>query len=109
MASILKTDDKFIAVKGDKNVGGCILLRNTYITRGVEEFLSDLSVYEPLTKTQAQQKLHILRYRYNIFVSEWFDLGQLCKAKKTYLRRANELTPESFAQFRMSLKAHKIH
>ena len=81
MASTLKNNNKFIAIEGDKNVGGCFLSRDTYNARGISEHLGDTNVYRLLTKVQAQNHMCILRFKYDIFVGKWFDLGQLSKAE----------------------------
>ena len=107
LATTLKNDDNLICVEGDKNVGGCLLRRNIYNYRGIKEHLGDTTVYKPLTKRQATQHLHILRYKYDVFIAKWKGREQLSKAEWTYLRRAKEETPYNFARFRMSLKAHK--
>ena len=107
IASTLKTDDTLICVEGDKNVGGCLLRRDTYNYRGIKEHLGDTNDYKPLTHLQALQHLHILQYKYDIFISKWQREGQLSRAERIYLRRAKERAPDAFARFRMSLKAHK--
>ena len=67
LASILKTDDNLICVKGDKSVEGCLLRHNIYNYRDIEEHLGDNNVYKPLSKREATQHLHNLRYKYDTF------------------------------------------
>jgi len=72
--SIIKTtkdNDIFIVIEVDKNLGGCILLRDTYIKHGVTEHIGDTSVYKPLTKLQAVQQQRIISRRILLFVSKW--------------------------------------
>ena len=96
-----------MVVEGDKNVGGCILHRDTYMHRGVREHLVDQNVYQPLDKNAALRRMCVLRYKYDVFISKWYEKGQLSAAEKTFLLRARYLNPTTFARFRMSLKAHK--
>jgi len=106
LASTLKNDDNLICIEGDKNVGGCLLRRNVYNYRGIKDHLGDTTVYKPLTKKEATQHLHILQYKYDIFLSKWKGKRQLSKTEWIYLRRAKKTTTHNFVIFRMSLKAY---
>ena len=75
--------------------------------RGVKEHLGDMNVYQPLDKNVAIQQMCVLRYKYNVFISKWFEEGQLSAAEKTFLLRARYTNPTTFARFIMSPKAHK--
>ena len=61
----------FIVIEADKNLGGCISLRDTYIRRGVTEHLGDTTVYKPLTKLQAAQHQLIVSRKISLFVLKW--------------------------------------
>ena len=50
LSESLKTDNLYIVVEADKNLGGCILLRSTYISRAISEHLGNRRVYLRLTK-----------------------------------------------------------
>ena len=102
-----KSHDKVIFIEADKNLGGSILLRDTYISRGISEHLGDTNVYKPLTKRQATTHLNVLRNKVTAFISRWRGLRVLTKAETVYLQRAIENNPDQFARFRMSLKIHK--
>ena len=105
LAWTLKTHDDLIVVEADKNLGGCILLRKTYIERGIQEHLGNSSVYRRLTEAEAKSLHHITKYKIMMFATEHKDL--LTEAENTFLLEALRLHPDSFARFRMSLKAHK--
>ena len=48
--------------------------RVTYITKGIQEHIGNKSVYKKLTKTQASQKMQVVRYKINIFLSKYQDI-----------------------------------
>ena len=73
LAENLLTSDKHIVIEADKNLGGCILDRETYIKQGLLEHIGNKDVYKKLTKTQASQKMQIVRYKINIFLSKYQD------------------------------------
>ena len=69
LAEQLLRSDSHIVVEADKNLGGCIMDRELYITKGICEHLGNENVYKKLTKTEANQKMHIVRYKINLFLS----------------------------------------
>lgn len=103
----LQDNDVYISIEADKNLGGCLLLRNTYNTRGVSEHLGDSTVYKPLSKDEATSHHRRLRTKVEGFIRRWRACRQLSKAETVYLQRALEQNPDQFSRFRMSLKAHK--
>ena len=107
MAELLKDNDKFITIEGDKNLGGCILIRDTYNHRACTEHLGDRTIYQPLSKEEARRRLGKLRYNIRSFYSKWRAKRIMSKAEVVYLQRALEENPEQHARFRMSLKVHK--
>ena len=48
-----KTDLRFIIIEADKNLGGCVLLRDIYIQRAISEHISNSAVYCRLSKHEA--------------------------------------------------------
>ena len=107
MARSLKEDDTFMVVEGDKNVGGCIVHRTTYVDRGMTEHLGDLNVYQPLDKDAAMRRLCVLRYKYDVFISKEYEERQLSPAEKIFLPHARYMNPITFTRFRISLKVHE--
>ena len=47
--------------------------RETYITKGMREHLGNQDLYRKLTKKEANQEVHIVRYKINLFMSEYKD------------------------------------
>ena len=50
--SLLERDSRRV-VEADKNLGGCIMDRKTYIAKGILEHLGNAEVYQKLTKEKA--------------------------------------------------------
>jgi len=105
LSSTLKFHDMFIAIEADKNLGGCFLLRDTYIERGVKEHIGNTSVYKPLSKQQAKNLLRIINRKMSIFISKRQD--DLSSAEFHFLWESMHKYADNMARFRMSLKAHK--
>ena len=55
LAESLLKSDSHIVVEADKNIGGCIMDRESYIIKGILEHLGNKEVYKNLTKLQADQ------------------------------------------------------
>ena len=56
LAEALLVSDDHIVVEVDKNLGGCVMRRTTYITKGISEHIGNKNVYKKLTKIQADKK-----------------------------------------------------
>jgi len=102
-----KANDEYIIIQANKNLGGCILLQDTYITRGITEHLSDSSVYQRLSKSEAIILQNKLQNTVTNFTCKWRARQVLSKAETVYLQRGVKRKPGQFAHFCMSLKAHK--
>ena len=105
LSKALKFDDTFIAIEADKNLGGCLLHRSTYTSRGISEHLGDTSVYKPLSKVQAYNHLKIINRKLSIFLSKRQD--EISSAEFHFLWESLHKNSDNMARFRMSLKAHK--
>ena len=101
----LKFHDVFISIEADKNLGGCFLLRDTYISRGITEHLGDTNIYKPLTKLQANNKLKFINRKISVFISKRQD--EMSPAESHFLLESLHKHQDNMARFRMSLKAHK--
>ena len=55
--------------------------RETYIIKGICEHLGNEDIYKKLAKTEANQKMHIVRYKINLFLSKYKE--DLSPAEKT--------------------------
>ena len=71
LAATLRLHDNFIVVEADKNLGGCILMRDAYIQRAISEHLCDRSVYKPLTDRQADTLQRKINYNIESFISKY--------------------------------------
>ena len=105
LSNSLKENDTYIVVEADKNLGACLLLRETYIQRAITEHLGNTSVYQRLSKTQAFQLLHLVNYQITCFCAQWRE--SITPAEHTFLLESTHRFSKNMAKFRMSLKAHK--
>ena len=105
LAKSLLKSDSHIVVEADKNLGGCIMNRETYIIQGIQEHLGNKQVYKKLTKLQADQKMSIVRYKFNIFLSKFKK--DLNPAERHYLHEGLYKYQDKYPIFRMSAKVRK--
>ena len=105
LSKALKFDNTFIAIEADKNLGGCLLHRSTYTSRGISEHLGDTSIYKPLSKVQAYNHLKIINRKLSIFLSKRQD--EISAAEFHFLWESLHKNSDNMTRFRMSLKAHK--
>ena len=56
LAKRLLRSDSHVVIETDKNLGGCIMDRETYIVQGILEHLGNKEVYQKLTKEEANKK-----------------------------------------------------
>ena len=103
----LREDLRFIIIEADKNLGGCILLRDTYIARAISQHLSNKEVYKPLTKHEAKIHQNYLRSDIRDWMATWRSRRVMSKAEYQFLYRYIDNNRDRHARFRMSLKAHK--
>ena len=99
-----KESNKYIIIEADKNLGVCILEREYYIRRAIEEHLGDSKVYKIITIQEA----NTIQYKLSFEFSEW--LGKYANTvpeyERYYLRTARERCTK-LARCRMSCKPHK--
>ena len=112
LASNLRLHDNFIIVEADKNLGGCILLRDIYIKRAISEHLRDRSVYKPLTDRQADTHQRKIIYSIESFISKYQPSdeptdGQITHAESHFLHESVHRYKFKYARFRLSIKVHK--
>ena len=99
----LKEHDTFIVTPADKNLGPCILERELYIKRAIQEHLGNERNYQVLTTAEANSLHWLLRREFSIFISK----AKIPDEDKTFLRRALRDFPDKKARFYQTLKAHK--
>ena len=105
LAESLLKSDSHIVVEADKNLGGCIMDREIYIIKGILEHLGNKLVYKKLTKRQADQRMCVVRYQLNIFISKFKKV--LSPAETKYLHEGFFKYQDKYPKFRMSAKVHK--
>jgi hypothetical protein len=101
----LKSNNYFIVIEADKNLGACILPLDVYTKRAITEHLGDTSVYKRLSKEEARELMEYTLQRYRVWINKYPYC--LSKAEVTFLERGLYKHYDKFARFRMSLKAHK--
>ena len=101
----LFNNDFYIVVDADKNLGPCILERDLYIRRAIEDHLGNRRNYKIISPETAQRMQHRLRAQLSIFLSKYRD--SIAPNEQLFLRRAMEQFPSKFARFRLTPKVHK--
>ena len=99
-----KKCDTYIVIEADKNLGVCILEREYYIKRAIEEHLGNSSVYKIISKTDA----NTIQYKLSFKFSEWLGrhASTVPEHERDYLRTARDCYTK-LARLRMSWKLHK--
>jgi hypothetical protein len=116
LIQLLRDNDTYIVVHGDKNLGPCIIDRKYYIYRGCMEHLGNERNYKPLTEEGARNRQRGLQIRFRNFLTRYGPRGKndepvdyvcISDAEDTFLRRAIKQHAEQLAKFRMTAKVHK--
>ena len=81
LAESLLKSDSHIVVEADKNLGGCIMDRETCTMKGILEHVGNTEVYQKLTK-EKPLNMSVVRYKINIFLSEYKE--DLSPAKRHF-------------------------
>lgn len=105
LAAKQKLNDWTIVVAADKNLGPCILHRETYLKRAFEEHLGDFETYAVLDDRSCATMMSLLRQTQVLWLSK-FD-SVLPKGDKRYLKVTREKAMNKLAKFRMTMKVHK--
>ena len=100
-----RESDEYIIIEADKNLGVCILEREYYIRRAIEEHLGDREVYKRISIAEA----NTIQYKLSFRLSQW--LGKHSKTvpehERDFLRTGRNRCGSKLAWFRMSCKLHK--
>ena len=105
----LKNHDKYIVVEADKNLGGCILSRDDYITRAFSDHLGNTSVYRRISQWEAYNRQKTLADGLNSLLKEWDDEDDklISTAEWWYLQQSIDKYREKPTRFRLTIKVHK--
>ena len=88
LAAQQKENDHTIVVPADKNLGPCILDRERYITRTMEEHLGDEDTYAIITDRAADSMMNLLRRALELWITK--HRADLTKGDKIYLQHCQE-------------------
>ena len=105
LAAQQKLNNQTIVVPADKNLGPCILNRETYMSKAFGEHLGDSETYAPLNDKACDSMMSLLRRTLEHWMSKFYST--LTKGDKQYLRTAMNLAPDKLAKFRLTMKVHK--
>lgn len=103
----LKNHDQYIVVEADKNLGGCILNRDVYISRAIQDHLGDSNVYRRISQEEAYDHQKSLGIELKNLFTNWEDNGLISEAEGTYLLEALDRYEDKPTRFRLSIKVHK--
>ena len=100
-----KDSDIYIIIEADKNLGVCILEREYYVRRAIEEHLGNSAVYKIISKAEA----NTIQYKLSFRFSQWLGkhAATVPEHEREYLREARNRCSTKLARFRMSCKLHK--
>ena len=113
LANDLRLHDDFIVVEADKNLGGCILDRDTYIERAISEHLSNKSVYRLLDDREAHTLQRKMVYMIEQFINKYRPLddepvpNRITPAEEHFLYESSRRYKLKWARFRLTIKVHK--
>ena len=101
----LRKNDNYIVVQGDKNLGPCIIDREVYISRGINEHLGNKRNYARKSAREASNHLIGMRLRLGRWLSDFED--DISTAEYHFLYTSLKKYPDKHARFRMTAKVHK--
>ena len=116
LIAFFKDNDIYIIVAGDKNLGPCLLERDTYIYRAIKEHLGNQTNYRLLSEAEARARLSGLSYGFDSWVTKYrprtefeepVEWTTISEAETTFLMRAKRRNPNKLARFRCTAKVHK--
>ena len=101
----LRSQEDFLIIQCDKNLGPAIIEREEYIKLVVRDHLSDSTTYRRLSKSEA---LSIERTILNNF-KLWFRKyqGDLTDTEQTFLKHHHDTFTSTFSTFYATAKVHK--
>ncbi len=97
LAAKQKLNNQTIVVTANKNLGPCILNRETYMSRAFTEHLGDFDTYAPLSDRACDSMMSLLRRTLEHWQTKFHSM--LKKGDKLYLRTAMNLARDELAKF----------
>ena len=105
LLTTFKESDTYIVIEADKNLGPCILERDDYIRRCIEEHLGDAKTYKIVSNARAGTIQSMLSREFGAWLGKY--AYQVPKHERVYLRTARQKHPQKLARFRGTVKIHK--
>jgi hypothetical protein len=93
-----------IVMNADKNLGPCVIERDQYIKRALQEHLLDKTTYKQLHLLMANQHLNNIRHKLNNFIEYYKQ--KLSATDVKFLQNTNQ-TKDPYAKFYITAKVHK--
>ena len=97
--------DRYIIIEADKNLGSCILERETYTRRALEEQLGNANNYQHITRARAATIQQKLSWALGRWIQDF--QSKIPVHERDYLHQARAQCKNKYARFRMSCKIHK--
>ena len=107
LVKFLKNHDDYIVVEADKNLGGCLLSRDDYITRAFMDHLGNEHVYKRISQFEAYDRQIKLANKLKSLLMEWDDNKLISQAESWFLLESIERYQEKPTRFRLTIKVHK--
>ena len=101
----LQTQDDFLVVQCDKNLGPAIIERNEYIKLAYRDHLNDRSTYQLLTAAEASARARNLKTRIMLWLKTFHK--DLSKGERRYINKETSACVDPFPYFYLTMKVHK--
>jgi hypothetical protein len=102
---ILIENKDFLVINADKNLGPCIIERQIYIQRALNEHLKDTTTYKQLTTSEKVNKIYHLRKILENFIND--NKKFLSKDDIKFLQRST-IVEDPLPKFYLTAKVHKV-
>lgn len=103
----LRHQKDFIVLKSDKNLGPCVLERDTYIRRALSDHLSDTATYLELSSADADARCQTVKSKIERFMINHFKKRENNDDRK-YFERYLATVDDPYSYFYLLAKVHKI-
>jgi hypothetical protein len=100
----LRKSKTHVVINADKNLGPCIIERENYIKRALDEHLLDDGTYKQLTATQAKSYIDQTTTKMQQFLE--YNKRRLDSADLKFLHKTLQVT-DPFPKFYLTAKVHK--
>ena len=103
--SDLKSQNQFLIVPSDKNLGPTIIERDEYIRTAMRDHLNDRTNYKRLSNLEQGQAVYYLKSE----ITKWINTHKdnLTSSEKKFLRHHLKHNLKPFGRFYLTLKVHK--